>query len=334
MKMNLNYLFLGFIFLLGLTACESDSSSGNIMEVAAADNDLSMLVSAMEAGGLSETLQGAGPYTVFAPNNTAFNDLLGGIMEALQQPENRSILNSLLSFHIVPGTFTQADLVKAIEKGDGIHQLPTVNGDTLEVRRLGDYIVLTDVLDYRVTIVKPDMKASNGVVHAVNSVLVPKNVDLEAVLKTGGNIIQVLSQNNQFSTLIKAIRTAELDVTMESKGPYTFFAPNNEAFSKLPEGRLNEWMQPENKEILTNVLKYHVMLGALSSKSLRAAIKGNNDSVILTTLGEEKIEASLEGDDVIITDANGNSIRVISTDLGAYNGVIHIVDGVALPPSS
>lgn len=334
MKKNLSYFIIGLTILLGLTACGFESPSENITEVASARGDLSTLVAAVEAGGLAETLAEGGPYTVFAPDNAAFDQLPDGVKEALLDPINKATLSSLLTYHVVEGKLTAADLEQAIEDGGGTDTLTTVNGDILKVTQLGDYIVLLDAFGKRVTITASDLPASNGMLHVVNTVLNPNNVNLEGLVQSGGNIMQFLNQNSDFSTMATAVKAAGLASLLISGDTYTVFAPVNEGFSKLPEGALEDLLKDENKEALVGVLKYHIIRGGLSSKSLRAAIKSKNGPVVLTMLNGEKVEVSLDGETFVMTDANGNSVSVTAADMGAYNGVIHILDGVMMPPSS
>jgi transforming growth factor-beta-induced protein len=334
MKKGLQCFIFGLVILLGLTACGSESPSGNITEVASERGDLSTLVAAVEVGGLAETLAEGGPYTVFAPDNAAFDQLPDGTKEALLDPINKTTLSNLLTYHVVEGKLSAADLKKAIKDGGGTDTLTTVNGDILKVTELGDYIVLLDAFGKRVTITAADLSASNGMLHVVNTVLNPNNVNLEGLVESGGNIMQFLNQNSDFSTMATAVKAAGLASLLTSGDTYTVFAPVNEGFAKLPEGALDEMLKDENKEALAGVLKYHIIRGGLSSKSLRAAIKGKNGPVVLTMLNGEKIEISLEGEAFVITDANGNRASVTAADMSAYNGVIHILDGVMMPPSS
>jgi uncharacterized surface protein with fasciclin (FAS1) repeats len=334
MKMNLNHFIFSLAVLFGLTACGPESATENILEVAGARADLSTLVAAVESGGLAPTLSGGGPYTVFAPDNAAFDNLPDGVKEALLDPVNKVTLSSLLTYHLVEGKWSAADLEKAIEAGEGTHSLTTVNGDVLKLTKLGDYLVLSDALGKRVTITATDLSASNGMLHVVNTVLNPNNVNLEGLVESGGNIMQFFNQNQDFSTMATAVRAAELAPTLIGPGPFTVFAPDNDAFSKLPEGTLDDLLKTENKETLAGVLNYHIIKGALSSNSLKAAAKGSNGPVVLTMLNGEKVEVSLNGETIIFTDANGNSASVKAADLSVYNGVVHILDGVMMPPSA
>lgn len=141
-------------------------------------------------------------------------------------------------------------------------------------------------------------------------------------------------ETESLSTLVAALQNAELvEVLKENEGPYTVFAPTNEAFGKVPKANLDTLMKPENKEKLAAVLKYHVVEGKVASGDLVAMIKENNGSYVITTLEGAEITASLEGENVILTDGNGKKAKVTTADVEASNGIIHIIDGVVMKKS-
>lgn len=141
-------------------------------------------------------------------------------------------------------------------------------------------------------------------------------------------------ETESLSTLVSALQNAELvEVFKENDGPYTVFAPTNAAFEKVPKANLDTLMKPENKEKLAEVLKYHVVEGKVASGDLVALIKENNGSYVITTLEGAELTASLNGENVILTDGNGNKATVTTADVEASNGVIHIIDGVVMKKS-
>lgn len=141
-------------------------------------------------------------------------------------------------------------------------------------------------------------------------------------------------ETESLSTLVSALQNAELvEVFKENDGPYTVFAPTNAAFEKVPKANLDTLMKPENKEKLAEVLKYHVVEGKVASGDLVAMIKENNGSYVITTLEGAELTASLNGENVILTDGNGNKATVTTADVEASNGVIHIIDGVVMKKS-
>jgi uncharacterized surface protein with fasciclin (FAS1) repeats len=332
MKVNLNHLFSAFVVLLGLTACEPAGPTENIVGVASSTESVSTLVSAVQAGGLVETLQGEGPFTVFAPDNEAFANLPGGLLDALLKPENKEVLSSILTYHVVAGNVKAADLIKAIEDGGGSHTIKTVNGGELTASILGENVVLTDANGVTATVTATDVAASNGTIHLINAVVVPGNVN-PADLLGPSDIVGVASGNESFTTLVAAVQAAGLVETLQGAGPFTVFAPNNDAFAKLPAGTVESLLKPESKDALAGILTYHVVAGAVNAETLVGAIQSNKGKYTIETVGGGKIEASIVNGQVILTDANGNKSTVIATDVPASNGLIHVIDTVVLPAS-
>jgi uncharacterized surface protein with fasciclin (FAS1) repeats len=145
----------------------------NIIENAVQSRDHTTLVAAVKAAGLVETLSGPGPFTVFAPTNAAFARLPAGTVEAALRPENRSMLQSVLTYHVVPGRLTAADLMARIRAGGGSARLTTVQGGTLTARMSGNNIVLTDARGGVSMVTQANVMQSNGVIHVTNAVSMP-----------------------------------------------------------------------------------------------------------------------------------------------------------------
>ena len=145
------------------------------------------------------------------------------------------------------------------------------------------------------------------------------------------NIVGVAAGNDNFTTLVAAVKAADLVNTLSSDGPFTVFAPVNAAFDKLPEGTVASLLKPENKATLTAVLTYHVVKGEFKATDVVAAIKKNNGSFTIPTVQGGTITASIKEGNVILTDANGNMSTVIMTDVPASNGTIHAIDTVVMP---
>ena len=188
---------IGLLALLGLVACGGDdggkatagNSSGNataaasgeqaratIGEALAGSADHRAFVEALQSAGLIDTLRGTGPYTVFAPSNAAFDAIPEDARRNLMAPEQRDRLIALLSYHIVPGTVTSADMVGAIGRGQGGRaELATVTGANLSLSREGEAIIVGDGANARARITQADQTQSNGVVHSIDTVLMPAN---------------------------------------------------------------------------------------------------------------------------------------------------------------
>ncbi|WP_206675087.1 fasciclin domain-containing protein [Alteripontixanthobacter muriae] len=156
-------------------------------------------------------------------------------------------------------------------------------------------------------------------------------VDTMATADTAPNIVGVAQSDANFSTLVTAINAADLGGTLSGDGPYTVFAPTNAAFEKLPAGTLDTLTMPENREQLSNILTYHVVSGDMMAAALTQAITDGNGSAELTTLSGETLTATLDGENVILTDATGGTATVTMTDVDASNGTIHAIDTVLMP---
>ncbi|RZJ72906.1 fasciclin domain-containing protein [Flavobacterium sp.] len=148
--------------------------SKNIVENAVNSKDHTTLVAAVKAAGLVETLSGKGPFTVFAPTNAAFDKLPKGTVETLLKPENKTMLQSVLTYHVVSGKWSSDDIAKAIKKGNGKAELTTVQGGKLWAMMDGKKLVLKDEKGMKSTVTIADVDQSNGVIHVVDAVLMHK----------------------------------------------------------------------------------------------------------------------------------------------------------------
>jgi uncharacterized surface protein with fasciclin (FAS1) repeats len=149
--------------------------SRTIVQNAMNSRDHTILVQAVQAAGLVDTLSGSGPFTVFAPTNMAFQALPAELVQSLMQPENRAMLQTVLTYHVVAGRMTAADLMRAIRAGGGSARLTTVQGGVLTARMQGNMIVLTDARGGMATVTQADVMQSNGVIHVTNAVSMPAN---------------------------------------------------------------------------------------------------------------------------------------------------------------
>ena len=157
-----------------MTTADAETTGGTIVEVAQGNPDFSTLVSAVTAAGLGETLSGEGPYTVFAPTNSAFEKLPDGTVEDLTT-NNTEQLGSILTYHVVEGSVDAATLTQAIaDAGEEGYTINTVNGGTLTAMMDGENVVLTDAAGNRATVTQTDVAASNGTIHAIDTVLMPE----------------------------------------------------------------------------------------------------------------------------------------------------------------
>jgi len=147
----------------------------------------------------------------------------------------------------------------------------------------------------------------------------------------GKTVVEVAVGNSDFSTLVTAVKAADLATTLSGKGPFTVFAPINAAFAKLPAGTVDTLLQPANKATLTSVLTYHVVPGRVNAAQLTKLIRDGGGTATLTTVQGGTLKASLMGDRIMLTDAKGGTAHVVTANVNASNGVIHTLDSVVMP---
>ena len=189
--------------------------------------------------------------------------------------------------------------------------------------------------------IKQLMKFTLGVLLLTSSIAFANNNDpfknaneetsSEVRGKDAATIVGVAASNENFSTLVAAVKAADLVGTLNSEGPFTVFAPTNEAFAKLPAGTVESLLKAENKGTLTSILTYHVVAGKFMASDVVKAMKDNNGKFVITTVNGEKLTAHIKDGNVMLMDAKGNSSTIILTDVDASNGVIHAIDSVVMP---
>lgn len=153
----------------------------------------------------------------------------------------------------------------------------------------------------------------------------------EIVKKTDKTIVSVAASNSNFTTLVAAVKAAGLVDVLNSKGPFTVFAPVNDAFGKLPKGTVATLLKPENKKLLTAILTYHVVAGKFKAADVVKAIKSNGGKFVISTVQGGKLTASIKNGKVILTDVKGNVSTIVLTDVAASNGIVHAIDTVVMP---
>ncbi len=269
----------------------------DIVDTAVSAGQFKTLVAAVQAAGLVDALKGEGPFTVFAPTDAAFAKLPAGTVESLLQPENRKALVEILTYHVVPGELMGSDVVR-------LGGAKTLEGQRIMFTNKGDRVMVDGA-----TISKADISCRNGVIHVIDTVIMP----------TSDNIVQVASSAGMFSTLLTAATKAGLADALQGDGPYTLFAPTDEAFTKLPAGTVESLLKPENKDTLVAVLKYHVVPGRIYAADAVTAGRAR-------TLQGGMVQMDIRDGALYVDGA-----RIIKTDIDASNGVIHVIDEVILP---
>ena len=145
------------------------------------------------------------------------------------------------------------------------------------------------------------------------------------------DVVGVAVSSKDHTTLVAAVKAADLVTTLQGKGPFTVFAPSNSAFDKLPKGTVENLLKPESKAALVKLLTYHVVAGNLKASDVLAAIKAGKGKAVVKTIQGENLTATLVDGKVILTDAKGGKATVTATDLNASNGVVHVIDSVVMP---
>ena len=299
-------LAIGAAAALSITACGSDDHLVDIVAKAQATPELSILVEAVTAAGLGDTLKAAGPYTVFAPTNAAFAALLTELGVTKDQLlANKPLLTSVLTYHVLAGKVLKAQ----VPAGKAIK---SVEGSIFKIDAVGADLVIFDGRGRTSKITATDIEASNGVIHLIDKVILPAN---KTVVATAQSL-------PQFSILVEAVVAADLVTTLNGTGPFTVFAPTNDAFAALlSELKITKAALLADKALLTKVLTYHVVSGNI--------LKGNVPiGADITTVqgGKFVIDSALA-----ITDSSGRKSNITSTDVIASNGVVHVIDRVLVP---
>jgi len=280
-----------------------------VVDIAVASDDFSSLETAVVTANLAETLSSEGPFTVFAPTDAAFGELDAALLnDLLTNPDSLPALTNILTYHVVAGRVTSGNLgldLGAILRGEVINgYVETVNGSTLRIEATPFGIMINGSTMVDVA----DIEASNGIIHVIDSVLLPPSDIVDTAVSAG------------FDTLVAAVQAANLESALRAEGPYTVFAPTQEAFAALGEETLNNLLN--DPDTLGNILLYHVVDGDIyASEVAPGPVTMLNGDVATISLSDEG--------GLMIEGAN-----IIATDVTTSNGVIHVIDSVILPPGN
>jgi transforming growth factor-beta-induced protein len=286
---------------LGATASASTASRSdgdkNIVQTAVSAGQFTTLASLLTKAGLVDTLSTGGPFTVFAPTDAAFAKVPQATLDALGK--NPALLKSVLLYHVVPGRVTAADVVK-------LSSAKTLEGRSLSIKTAGGSVYVD-----KAKVTTPDVMASNGVIHVIDSVLIPKAATAQK------NLVQTAVAAGQFKTLASLLTKAGLAGTLQGKGPFTVFAPTDAAFAKVPKATLAALAK--NKAKLRAVLLYHVVKGKVTAAQ---AMKLHSAK----TLNGKSVSIRVKGGKVIVGGAT-----VVKANVNTSNGVIHVINKVLIP---
>lgn len=289
-KVNLSGMVVAAMMWAAVGPVHAQSQGDSIIKVATAAGNFKTLIKAVETAGLVETLNGQGPFTVFAPTDDAFAKLPEGALDSLLK--NPDALKNVLMFHVVSGKVMAADVIRLTTAKTAMGQ--SVRIDTSKGVRIES-----------ANVVKTDIVASNGVIHVIDAVMLPRNDIIEAARSAGS-----------FKTLLAAVEAAGLTETLRGDGPFTVFAPTDEAFARLPKETLDALLKDKAK--LASVLTYHVVSG----------------KVMAADVLKLKEARTVQGQSIRIDTSSGvkvNGAGVVKADVPATNGVIHVIDAVLLP---
>ena len=361
-KRLIKLLALLAAFALVVAACGDDDDDGGeetpatVLDLAIEAGQFSTLAAAIDAAGLTETLQGEGPFTVLAPTDAAFDAAFEALGITAEDLLASDLLADILLYHVLP-IEADSQLVATL---DGQSVETALAGETVDVTVDGGTIMVD-----KAEVVSPDLQAENGIVHVINGVLLPD----EAVAAFGvatddemteesttttttttttaapadstttteavdgdagegpGTIVDVAVENG-FDTLVAAVQAAGLvDVLSDPDAELTVFAPTNEAFdAALTELGLTAEELLADTELLTAILTYHVLEGIVDSSAAIAA-----DGTDVATLQGATIGVSVVDGGVVLTDQVDRTANVTTADVAASNGIVHVIDNVILP---
>jgi len=284
---------------LGASASSASRAAGDkdIVQTALAAGQFTTLASLVTKAGLADTLATGGPFTVFAPSDAAFAKVPKATLDALAA--DPAMLKSVLLYHVVPGRVAAADVVK-------LSSAKTLQGSSVSIKVVDGAVFIDGA-----KVTTPDVAATNGVIHVIDTVLIPKTAP------AAKNIVQTAVAAGQFKTLASLLTKAGLAGALQGKGPFTVFAPTDAAFAKVPKATLAALAK--NKAKLRAVLLYHVVKGkvdAAQAMMLKSA----------KTLNGKSVAIRVSGGKVMVGGAT-----VTKADIATSNGVIHVINKVLIP---
>lgn len=283
--------------ITGASTLSAQQVKKDIVDTAVSNGSFKTLAAALTAADLTDSLKSEGPFTVFAPTDAAFNKLPHGTVEELLKPENKNRLIAVLTYHVVPGNVTAKQVLE-------MTGAKTLNGQCIDIAVNGRMVKVDDA-----KVSKTDVACSNGVIHIIDTVMLPAEQ----------NIVETAEQSGKFNTLLAAAEAAGLVETLSGDDAFTLFAPTDEAFADLPKGTVESLLEPQNKKKLAAILKYHLVAGRVYSDDAMTAETAK-------TIQGDELQFEVSGRRAKVNQAN-----LVKTNIDASNGVIHIIDKVLMP---
>jgi transforming growth factor-beta-induced protein len=270
----------------------------NIVQTAVAAGEFTTLAKLLKSAGLAGTLAGKGPFTVFAPTDAAFAKVPKATLNALAA--DKAKLRAVLLYHVASGKV----LAKRVTT---LSSVKTLNGQSLRIRTNGGMVRVGSA-----KLAQADVLATNGVIHVIDRVLIPK-----AATAPKRNLVGTAAAAGKFKTLISLLKQAGLVDALQAKGPFTVFAPTDAAFAKVPKATLAALGRDRAK--LRAVLLYHVARGKLNAAAVARRMQ-------IMTLNGKSVRVRAAGGSVRVGGA-----RVTAANVAATNGVVHAIDRVLIP---
>jgi transforming growth factor-beta-induced protein len=314
-------LFVSIVLLLALAAPVMAQDGQDIVDVAVENGSFTTLVAAVQQAELVDALKAEGPYTVFAPTDDAFAALLEATEMSAEDLLGAENLADILLYHVVAGEFDAASVIELVGDNDYV-LVDTLAGIPVKVSVDMGNVYINDAM-----VILPDVAASNGVIHVVDSVILPPSKTItDIVVESAG-----MEEDAEFTVLLAAVSEAGLAETLAGEGPFTVFAPTDAAFAAALEALGITAEDLLASEDLTNILLYHVVGGeeALYSNDVAAALAdAGEDGLMVETLNGASFTVTADDEGIYVDGA-----KIIMTDILASNGVIHVIDAVILPPA-
>lgn len=321
------------VLLLGAVPLFAQEATGTIADVVVASAtgdspEFTTLLAAVQAAdpAVLETLSDpAEQLTVFAPTDAAFAALAEALGEDAfaEVLADQGQLTDILLFHVAPGLYMSSDVVEALETAEGNPVgIATLQGQYINVTQDDEGAIFVDGAPLNLEMV--DIEASNGVIHVIDAVILPESQTVAEIVVASAE----METEPQFTTLLAAVQAADpavLETLSDPEAELTVFAPTDEAFATLGEDTLNAVLA--DQEMLTTILLYHVVPDVVPSGQLADLLEENGGTLEVETAQGAPVTFTVDGDGVFI-----NGAQIVTTDIDAANGVIHVINAVILPP--
>jgi uncharacterized surface protein with fasciclin (FAS1) repeats len=314
-------LLVATVLLLSLAVPVMAQDEKDIVDVAVENGSFTTLVAAVQQAELVDALKAEGPYTVFAPTDDAFAALLEETEMSAEDLLAAENLSNILLYHVVEGEFNAEAVIELVGDADYV-LVDTLAGIPVKVSVDMGSVYINDAM-----VALPDVEASNGVIHVVDSVIMPPSKTItDIVVESAG-----MEEGAEFTVLLAAVSQAELAETLAGEGPFTVFAPTDAAFAAALEALGITAEDLLASEDLSSILLYHVAGGeeALYSNDVAAALaEAGEEGLMVETLNGASFTVIADDEGIYVDGA-----KIIVTDILASNGVIHVIDAVILPPA-